>query len=113
MSWNGPNIVVFNDVIIKPPYKLENVSGHTDSRRLNYVKKMVERLTKDRSGGATNVATNSHPSLALIQSQPLPQRRNSNGNTINQSQSSSHSSMAQQSTKSTSISSNPNNIKAN
>lgn len=73
VTWMGTNIVVFSDVIIRPPYRLENVSGHQGSKQLNYVKKMVERLTKDRP-------VSSHHSMALMQSQPLPQRRNSNGN---------------------------------
>ncbi|XP_031619885.1 protein LSM12 homolog A-like isoform X2 [Contarinia nasturtii] len=68
----GTNIVVFNDVQIRPPYRSENVCGHQGSKQLNYVRKLVERLTKDRP-------VNSHHSL--MQSQPpLPQRRNSNGN---------------------------------
>lgn len=73
VTWMGTNIVVFNDVIIRPPYRLENVSGHQGSKQLSYVRKIVERLTKDRP-------VSSHHSMALMQSQPLPQRRNSNGN---------------------------------
>lgn len=68
----GANILVFNDVTIRPPYRLENVHGHQGSKQLNYVRKMVERLTQDRP-------VNSHHSLMQAQP-PLPQRRNSNGN---------------------------------
>lgn len=39
--WSGPNIVVFNDVTITPPYKVENVGGSPDSPQLTYVKKIV------------------------------------------------------------------------
>lgn len=41
VTWSGPNIVVFNDVTITPPYKLDNVTGNPDSRQLTYVKKIV------------------------------------------------------------------------
>lgn len=72
----GPNIVVFNDVTIRPPYKLENVSGHQGSKQLSYVRKIVERSTR-----GIDRPVNSHHSMALMQSQPpLPQRQNSNGN---------------------------------
>lgn len=74
VTWMGTSIVVFNDVKIRPPYRLENVTGQPGSKQLNYVRKMVERLTKERP------TTSSHHSMALMQSQPLPQRRNSNGN---------------------------------
>lgn len=37
----GPNIVVFNDVTIAPPYKVENVCGTPDSRQFAYIKKIV------------------------------------------------------------------------
>lgn len=72
----GTNIVVFNDVKIRPPYRLENVTGHQGSKQLSYVRKMVERLTKEQG----RPTASSHHSMALMQSQPLPQRRNSNGN---------------------------------
>lgn len=75
VTWMGTSIVVFNDVKIRPPYRLENVSGNHGSKQLNYVRKMVERLTKEQ-----RPTTSSHHSMALMQSQPLPQRRNSNGN---------------------------------
>lgn len=74
----GTSIVVFNDVKIRPPYRLENVTGHPGSKQLSYVRKMVERLTKETKEGRPT--TSSHHSMALMQSQPLPQRRNSNGN---------------------------------
>lgn len=70
VAWMGTNIVVFNDVTIRPPYRLENVCGHQGSKQLNYVRKIVERSTKPVN-----------PHHSLMQSQPpLPQRRNSNGN---------------------------------
>lgn len=41
VTWSGPNIVVFNDVTITPPYKVENVTGNPDSRQYTYVRKIV------------------------------------------------------------------------
>lgn len=82
---------MFNDVIIRPPYKVENISGHAESQRLTYVKKMVERLTQETQ-------------------QPLPQRKNPNSNGPNQNRV-THSSLTTSSSKPSSI---PNsNIKAN
>lgn len=40
MQWNGPDIVVFSDVYIRAPYKIENVSGGK-TQQLEYVKKLV------------------------------------------------------------------------
>lgn len=42
--WSGPNIVVFNNVTINPPYKKENVSGNPDSREFLYIQKIVSLL---------------------------------------------------------------------
>lgn len=51
VCWNGPDIIVFNEVVIKPPYKAENVedrsdeSKHrTDDRQLEYIKKLVSSI---------------------------------------------------------------------
>lgn len=77
VTWMGTSIVVFNDVKIRPPYRLENVSGHQGSKQLSYVRKIVERVNANAKERPT---TSSHHSMALMQSQPLPQRRNSNGN---------------------------------
>lgn len=63
----GPNIVVFNDVTIKPPYKIENITGNPDSRQVTYVKKIVERFMRDQAN--TNIST--------LQTSPPSQRHNS------------------------------------
>lgn len=49
VTWHGPNIVVFSDVTIKPPYKAEDVNGNPDSRQLKYVKKIVEKFLSDQA----------------------------------------------------------------
>ncbi|EDS27965.1 conserved hypothetical protein [Culex quinquefasciatus] len=55
VSWNGPNIVVFQDVTISPPYKVDNVNGSPDSRQLTYVKKIVEKHVNDQATANSNV----------------------------------------------------------
>lgn len=41
ITWNGANIVVFNNVTIRPPYKVDNVHGNTESGAYRHVKKVV------------------------------------------------------------------------
>ncbi|KAG4080048.1 hypothetical protein HA402_006360 [Bradysia odoriphaga] len=57
VNWSGPNIVVFNDVTITPPYKLENVTGSPESRQLAYVKKIVDKFIKDQAAVGTAAST--------------------------------------------------------
>lgn len=52
VTWSGPNIVVFNDVIIAPPYTVDSVTGAPGSRQLTYVKKIVEKNTSNPSAAA-------------------------------------------------------------
>ncbi|XP_012060077.1 PREDICTED: protein LSM12 homolog [Atta cephalotes] len=47
ITWNGANIVVFNNVTIRPPYKVDNVHGNTESGAYRHVKKVVEKHIKD------------------------------------------------------------------
>ncbi|XP_036147626.1 protein LSM12 homolog [Monomorium pharaonis] len=47
ITWNGANIVVFNNVTIRPPYKVDNVHGNTESSAYRHVKKVVEKHIKD------------------------------------------------------------------
>lgn len=48
VSWNGPNIVVMNQVTISPPYRPENCKGKNDSHALTHVRKIVEKHIKDQ-----------------------------------------------------------------
>uniref|UniRef100_T1J8D5 Rho GTPase-activating protein 21 n=1 Tax=Strigamia maritima TaxID=126957 RepID=T1J8D5_STRMM len=70
VAWNGPNIVVMNQVTISPPYKPENCKGAKDSA-VAHVKKIVEKYNKDQQVLAVEenqpAATNSVPQ------QPSPQ----------------------------------------
>lgn len=64
VNWSGPNIVVFNDVTITPPYKLENVTGSPESRQLAYVKKIVDKFIKDQAAVGTAASTPASSSVA-------------------------------------------------
>uniref|UniRef100_A0A182NMW7 AD domain-containing protein n=1 Tax=Anopheles dirus TaxID=7168 RepID=A0A182NMW7_9DIPT len=55
VTWSGPNIVVFKDVTITPPYKVDNVNCSSDQRQLSYVKKIVEKHENDQAN--TNQST--------------------------------------------------------
>lgn len=41
VSWQGPNITVFNQVTITPPYKLENIEGEPESKAFLHIRKVV------------------------------------------------------------------------
>ncbi|KAL0277265.1 UNVERIFIED_CONTAM: hypothetical protein PYX00_004613 [Menopon gallinae] len=47
VSWSGVNIMVWNKVIITPPYKAENLSGDPDCKALPHIRKIVEKHIKD------------------------------------------------------------------
>lgn len=47
ITWSGANIVVFDNVTIRPPYKVDNVHGNTESGAYKHVKKVVEKHIKD------------------------------------------------------------------
>lgn len=63
VCWNGPDIVVFNDVQIRPPYKPENVEANTHGkqREVEYVRKLVlnrqEQNNNTSSSGASTVSS--------------------------------------------------------
>lgn len=66
VNWSGPNIVVFNDVVITPPYTVDSVNGNPGTRQYTYVKKIVEKHTSTSpdssfasiSGGGMNNSVN-------------------------------------------------------
>lgn len=61
VCWNGPDIVVFNDVYIRQPYKPENVevTTHGKQRELEYVRKLVlnRQEQNNSSSGASTVSS--------------------------------------------------------
>ncbi|XP_022199471.1 protein LSM12 homolog isoform X2 [Nilaparvata lugens] len=58
VTWQGPNIVVLNQVTITPPYRPENVIGNADSKAFNHIKKVVEKHVKDQQLIAANLPEN-------------------------------------------------------
>ncbi|XP_063705655.1 LSM12 homolog A-like [Culicoides brevitarsis] len=61
VTWEGPNIVINQDVFITPPYTVDNVIGKPGSRerQITYIKKLVERSTrKENSASPPLTATN-------------------------------------------------------
>lgn len=47
VTWAGQNIRVYKEVIITPPYKVDNVKSEKDSKPYHYIKKFVERHWRD------------------------------------------------------------------
>lgn len=78
----GPDILVFNGVTIKPPYKVENVSGDPDSRELTYVKKIVEKFTTDQSVAASVSGTGLAAGSSLPPSAPATSNVSANWNSL-------------------------------
>ncbi|XP_045469037.1 protein LSM12 homolog isoform X2 [Harmonia axyridis] len=54
ISWKNSEIVVWNqEVIISPPYQLENIKGDPNNKGFNYIKKVVEKHWNDYSQSST------------------------------------------------------------
>ncbi|XP_011305293.1 protein LSM12 homolog [Fopius arisanus] len=49
ITWSGQNIVVWEDVTIVPPYKVDNVHGNAESKSYLHVRKIVEKHMKDQA----------------------------------------------------------------
>uniref|UniRef100_A0A336MVA8 CSON006466 protein n=1 Tax=Culicoides sonorensis TaxID=179676 RepID=A0A336MVA8_CULSO len=64
VTWDGPNIVINQDVVISPPYNVENVKGHQGSRP-----QQVEKNTTTKSESSSSpTATSSSPPLTTSSS---------------------------------------------
>lgn len=73
VTWNGPNIVVMNQVTISPPYKPENCKGNNDSQQaITHVRKIVEKHIKDQQVVASEQAS-SVPNASSVPQQQPPQ----------------------------------------
>ncbi|KAK7586225.1 hypothetical protein V9T40_004101 [Parthenolecanium corni] len=83
VKWEGPDIVVFENVKITPPYKPENVqaSSSSDTKACNHLRKLVDKHAKDwqssrkeaqspsnNSSCASNASNSNHNCAS-----PLPQ----------------------------------------
>lgn len=47
VRWRDNDIVVFDDVVISPPYQLDNMKGSASSKEYTYIRKLVEKHMKD------------------------------------------------------------------
>ncbi|XP_050520948.1 protein LSM12 homolog A-like [Daktulosphaira vitifoliae] len=74
VSWQGQNIVVYDQVIISPPYKPENVkgTGNPEDKAIVYIKNIVEKHFKDNAiqqVSSTSTTHRSKPTATASQSQ--------------------------------------------
>lgn len=62
VSWQGQNIVVYDHVIISPPYKPENVKGigNPEDKAILYIKNIVDKHVKDAAAQQVSTTTISH-----------------------------------------------------
>lgn len=44
VTWQGPNIVVMNQVTITPPYTPDNIKGDIHSKAFIHIRKVVSNL---------------------------------------------------------------------
>ncbi|KAJ8940004.1 hypothetical protein NQ318_012926 [Aromia moschata] len=73
VRWRNSEIVIWNhEIIISPPYQLENISGNTTSKGYSYVKKVVSREAYERFSVK-------FPELACLSEQQLTIAINSKG----------------------------------
>ncbi|KAJ8917289.1 hypothetical protein NQ315_002307 [Exocentrus adspersus] len=55
VRWRNSEIVIWNhEVIISPPYQLENIRGNTTSKGYSYIRKVVEKHMKDLALNSQN-----------------------------------------------------------
>lgn len=61
VQWSGPDILVFNDVRIRPPYKPENVEATTTGkqRELEYVRKLVYNRNEQNNSKSSSSSSGS------------------------------------------------------
>lgn len=111
ISWLGSNILIMNQVIISPPYLLDNVTEYKEAKESNakavtHVRKIVEKFYKDQqklnlnngtpfqapSGAGANAPTKSTttaPVSASTSSSPKKTSSASNGSSSSSSSSTS------------------------
>lgn len=109
VTWSGANIVVFTDVTITPPYKVENVGGNPDSRQLAYVRKIVEKFQRDQLVKQSSMT----PKTAIAASESAPTFKGNNSYTASGTSSASSSLNGSSGVSSSSNSSAPSPIVVN
>ncbi|CAD6232522.1 GSCOCG00006931001-RA-CDS [Cotesia congregata] len=73
ITWSGQDIVVWDNVTIRPPYKVDNVHGNTESKPYLHVRKVVEKHMKDTAAAEIQQ-----------QSQQQPIQKNNSNTTLQQ-----------------------------
>lgn len=77
VTWEGPNIVIMNQVKITPPYKPDNVQGDGHTKAYIHIRKIVEKHLKDNQlkpnksadGGETKIVSSPASSGVVAQTQ--------------------------------------------
>ncbi|KAF6210710.1 hypothetical protein GE061_013817 [Apolygus lucorum] len=76
VTWDGPNIVIMNQVKITPPYKPDNIQGDGHTKAYTHIRKIVEKHLKDNqhksskpADGETKLVSSSASSGVVAQSQ--------------------------------------------
>lgn len=72
VKWAGVSILVMGQVLISPPYQLENVKEQKEgkdanSKTLPYVKKLVDKFHQDQQSLSLNNGTSATPVVAEVQ----------------------------------------------
>ncbi|KAK8389819.1 hypothetical protein O3P69_009071 [Scylla paramamosain] len=72
VKWAGVSILVMGQVIISPPYQIENVKEQkegkeSNSKTLPYVKKLVDKFHQDQQSLSLNNGTSATPVVAEVQ----------------------------------------------
>ncbi|XKL59968.1 hypothetical protein PGB90_000984 [Kerria lacca] len=68
VKWEGPDIIVLDQVKITPPYKPENVIGNADNKAYNHLRKIVEKYTKDLQSVKKDMQTTNNSNICGVSS---------------------------------------------
>lgn len=75
VTWQGQNIVVYDHVIISPPYKADNVkgTGNQEDKAILYIKNIVEKFVKDTASQQVSSTPTTHRSKPTAATAVTPQ----------------------------------------
>jgi len=75
VTWQGQNIVVYDHVIISPPYKADNVkgTGNQEDKAILYIKNIVEKFVKDTASQQVSSTPTTHRSKPTAAAAVTPQ----------------------------------------
>ncbi|XP_015370071.1 PREDICTED: protein LSM12 homolog A-like [Diuraphis noxia] len=75
VTWQGQNIVVYDQVIISPPYKADNVkgTGNQEDKAILYIKNIVEKFVKDTASQQVSSTPTTHRSKPSAATAAAPQ----------------------------------------